>query len=429
MKNKFVNLSIIIVSLMPVMIWLAMESLSLRFSGVSAILTSIGQLTGLVGMALFSVNLLLINRFKFLDRWFGGLGRMYIDHHRLGGIALILLLIHPVALAVRFIPSSIEVAASFFIPESGNIAKSAGIIGLALMAMLLYFTFYYRPRYELWKLSHRFLGLAFFFGGLHVFFVASDVSRSLWLRSYMLGLIVLAIASIIYRLYQTFVVRKIHPYVVKSVNRPSDQMTELVLEPKSAPMAYKAGQYAFLSFAGIVLPKESHPFSMTSAPSDPLSFVIKDLGDLTSRVHELSPGNEVAVEGPYGQFSYQNFKNKRQIWIAGGVGMTPFLSMLRALGKDEGYQIDFYYCIKNMGEAVFIEEIQRLGDEKGVKVVAFCSDEKGRIDADAIRSMSEGFAGADFLLCGPLGMMSGLRRQLIKAGIKKSKIHSEEFSL
>jgi len=199
LKNNLGWLFILILALAPMILWSAMTPLSSRFIDLMTTLTSLGQLTGLIGTVLFSLNLVLASRHRYLEKFFFGLNQAYFNHHWLGGSAFILLLFHPLLLVIKYIPLSIALAAQFFLPLPFDIAKSTGILALALMIVLLWLTFYIRPRYQLWKTTHKFLGLAFWLASLHVYFIPSDVARSLPLRIYMLVFIVLGFLAILYR--------------------------------------------------------------------------------------------------------------------------------------------------------------------------------------------------------------------------------------
>ena len=109
---------------------------------------------------------------------------------------------------------------------------------------------------------------------------------------------------------------------------------EISMVPEHKPIKYKSGQFVFVRFYNQRLTKESHTFSIASKSNDEtLRIVVKKLGDYTSNMEELKVGDKVAVEGPYGRFNYKNY-SRDQVWIAGGIGITPFLGMVRDLYDD-----------------------------------------------------------------------------------------------
>ena len=116
-KNKLVWSIIGIINLIPVVIWLFMLPLGGRFGSSFQTLTSLWQISALLGFSLMATNIILTARFFFLDRLFNGLNHVYIKHHLLGSVAFILLMFHPLVLAVRYLQFSVHSAALFLLPS------------------------------------------------------------------------------------------------------------------------------------------------------------------------------------------------------------------------------------------------------------------------------------------------------------------------
>ena len=114
-----------------------------------------------------------------------------------------------------------------------------------------------------------------------------------------------------------------------------------------------------------------HPFTISSAPhEDVVRVTVKALGDYTSRLQELiEPGMPAVIGGPHGRFSHWR-GTERQVWIAGGVGVAPFLSWLRALDGQLPHRVDFFYSAD--GEAPFAEEIREIAETP--RIAARASD-------------------------------------------------------
>src|SRR5512147_29318 len=111
-------------ALLPLLLWLLTESAEPRGRRFysHADFVSAGQVAGLVGMAMLSIAFVLSSRARFLEDYFGGLDKMYRLHHRLGQTAFVLLLIHPVVQALRFIPDRFESALLFLFPTHEKLA-------------------------------------------------------------------------------------------------------------------------------------------------------------------------------------------------------------------------------------------------------------------------------------------------------------------
>ncbi|NTW22954.1 hypothetical protein HGA34_05475 [Candidatus Falkowbacteria bacterium] len=428
-KSKAKNgwLVILALSLFPFLPWLTLRPLSERFADGWTTATSLGQLAGLVGMAMFGLAIILSARTKWLDKHFAGLNIVYIKHHQVGAISFVLLLLHPLLLAVKYGQTSWHLAAQFFLP-SANLPLNYGKASLVLMILLLLLTFYVRLPYQIWKLSHKFLGLAYFLAILHLLFISSDTSQSLVLKGYLLLISLLALAAVFYRVVDSKALVKSCQYRVEAVNRISGAVVEIIMKPAGGEMSYNPGQFVFIAFDQDGF-RERHPFTISSAGNG-LSVAVKGLGDYTSKLPDLKIGTSASIEGPYGQFSYHHSVNKKQVWLAGGIGITPFLSMARSLGDSSDYDIDLIYCSNNAGEAVFIDELKSLAETRSwFRVHGFFSDEQGKISADIISKITGGLKERDFFLCGPPGMMGAIKTQLKNYDIPSELLHSEEFAM
>jgi len=441
LKNNFgINL-IIILAVIPFFIWFFMLPITDRFLSFPTILRSLGQITGLLGMTLLSINFILAARFKFLDKLFNGLNRVYIKHHLVGAIAFCLLLFHPTFLIIQYLFFSLK--ASFnFIFSFQDLAIIFGELALLVFIVLMVITFYLNFKYQNWKNTHKYLGLVLFIGLGHMLLIPSDISNNLFLRYYLIILTILGIYSYLYRTIFSVYEKGEYQYKLKEVIKINDNIFELKLTPLAKKIKFSPGQFVFLRFKHSTqtgnpedILVESHPFSITSVPSnEELSLGIKILGDYTSMVYLLKPGVFCLIEGPFGTFSYLRAKTKRQIWIGGGIGITPFLSMARqikASGTDtSGYKIDLYYTVKNNSEAAFGEEFEKIAEQNiNFKFHQHFSEKEGYISANFISQNSQNLKDAEIFLCGPLGFMQSLRKQFIKLGFINKKIHSEEFSI
>jgi predicted ferric reductase len=155
-------------------------------------------------------------------------------------------------------------------------------------------------------------------------------------------------------------------------------------------------------------------------------FTIKALGDYTQKLMDLKPGTKATIEGPFGAFSYLNGHRKKQVWVAGGIGITPFLSMARNFKRR--YHADLYYCVKTEGEMVFANELTALSDKSpGFHLIPICEDTDGFISAGTINKVSKGLTDKDFFICGPPVMMDALVKQLKELGVTDEQIHIEDF--
>jgi len=260
---------------------------------------------------------------------------------------------------------------------------------------------------------------------LHVINIPSDVSANIILRSYILGLSALGLAVGFYRAFLRPVMKSDSAFEVKEVRRLNKDIVEVEMTPLGAPLVFEPGQFVFVKFTGRAIKPEAHPFSVTAAHGErDLKLVIKALGDFTAGLDRLKPGDRASVEGPFGKFTCRR-AGAEQIWIAGGGGITPFLSMARS-SLPESVKIDLYYCVRKMEETVFLSELESIGN---IRTMPWYSDEKGRIDAKAILDSSGKLDGKDIFLCGPDDFMANLRDQFRTMGVPSKRIYWERFKL
>lgn len=427
-KYKLV-LMVIMLILPPLLLWFNAPSPQPRFANFSATLTSLGQILGLVGVVLFAINLILSTRLRILDRYFNGLNNVYLKHNQIGQIALILLLLHPLLLISKYATTLHE--AALFLWLGSDWAINWGILSLGLMIFLIALTLYVMPKYNIWKWTHKFLGLAFFLAALHIWLIPSDVSTYVPLRIYILGFSALGFIAFVYKsILGKFLIKK-YKYIVTNVDEVNNLVTEVRLKAQGEKLIFNPGQFVFLNFIDNNIGFESHPFSLISSPHDDyISVLIKNVGDYTSKISEVTPGTIAEVEGPFGNFSFEKFTNKSQVWIAGGIGITPFISLAKSLSPDLNYKIDLVYCVKNRSEAVKLNLLENISTSVTgfFNIVTFYSDDRGHISIDTIKSLSENILEKEILICAPPQMIKALRQALVVHGLKKEHIHSEEFS-
>ncbi|MDQ5944546.1 MAG: hypothetical protein QG658_615 [Patescibacteria group bacterium] len=424
---------VIIATLIPVIIWSSVVPLNLRFATPAQSLGSLGRVTGLLAIVLYCINLVLSTRWRFVEQLFGGLNKAYVAHHLIGGLAISFALIHPILLSLRIAESSFREAALQLLPTFADLAITLGVLGLWLFIGLMIVTFFVKLPYRIWLLSHKFLGLAFLLMGLHVLLISSDTSRSPLLFYYILAWLVMAAVAFIYRtLLPRFFVRR-YEYEVTETGIIAPGVVRLIMKPKHDSVGFESGQFIFVSFRSEGLSHEWHPFTVSSNSAFPgISITVKSLGSYTKALVDLAPsmkGQTVWIEGAYGRFSFRNFTAKKQVWVAGGIGVTPFLSMISDVADD--YDVDFYYSVKTPDEMVDYSAIVQTTNKHAGKVRFFpiITDKDGFLTAEKIASNSGDLKTVDILICGPPPMMHALTDQFVKKGIAKSRIHTEEFSM
>jgi len=300
-----------------------------------------------------------------------------------------------------------------------------------------------RLRYETWRHIHNvgaflLLGLAF----VHSLILGDDfenkAARVIWA-----ALLVVAWSAWFYgRLARPWLLAR-NPYRVVSIASEAPRIWTLTLEPPlHRPLHYAPGQFQFLRLHGSSVSAEEHPFSIASSPSPDglIRLTIKEIGDFTSTVGRIKPGDLAAVHGPFGRFSHVFHSNDDDlVFVAAGIGITPLMSMLRYMrDRRDSRRVLLVYANRGAGEIAFRSELELIefGGFPALKTIHILSrppddwvGPMGRLDTECLRSSCGGFSGKAFFICCPPIMASGLIRGLRNAGVGPGRIHADYFGL
>jgi predicted ferric reductase len=419
-------LGILAIALIPVILLFALGPIASDFSYYA------GTMQALAEIALFALNFVLSTRLRFLERIFGGLDKVYLVHGVVGGTALILVLSHPVFLTLRYFPSQIALAAktTFLSPHIAVYFGLAAIIGFA---GLIFITLFSKIKYHKWKYTHQFLALVFAFAVTHALLVKGSVSTDYIFNGYYFYIGIIGAIGVGAFLYTFFIKEKMikdAPYKILRVV-PKKETWEIELAPEKEPLKYESGQFIFVRFYNDKIPEESHPFSIASETgSGNIKIIVKSLGDFTQKLIHLKPGDKVLVEGPYGKFHFKNKKMKDQVWLAGGIGITPFLGMAKDLKNSDEFNAHLIHSVKNDDEFVESDALLLLSENlKNFRYTQWDTAKRNFINADEVEKISGELKEKDFFLCGPEAFKDALTKQLISKGVKKENIHEEAFNL
>jgi predicted ferric reductase len=377
----------------------------------------LGEMISSWVITVLGFNLLMATRARWIERIFGGLDKMYLIHRRAGVIAIVLLFLH-----FGIVPRHPEFTVG---KPLGFAAMALILLGVMLSVASL---FKRRIRYHKWLSVHRLMGPFYLLGVCHAFLVPTLISRLPLVRAYVFGMAFVGIAS---WLYCVFLRLRVHPriaYEVAAVRRFGGSVLELEMAPVDAPMQFLPGQFAFFRFPGIN-PREAHPFTVASRLEEgPLRVAIKASGDFTESLQtQAEEGQPVQVEGPYGHFTQKWSSSRRQVWVAGGIGITPFLALARDL-RDTVREVVLYWTVRTEQEACFDDELRDLAEcTPGLTYHLWLSNNDGRLTADAMAETKQA-EDLDVFICGPEALRDSLTDQLHVLGVPGRNIHSEEFS-
>ncbi len=234
-------------------------------------------------------------------------------------------------------------------------------------------------------------------------------------------------------------------YILKRSNPHNSTVHELEFEAeKVALMDYEPGQYVFVRFIKSEIPKESHPFSISSAPAaggNSLSVMVKESGDYTRLIGELKNGDLATLEGPYGNFFDIGSQTAKTplVMLAGGIGITPILSILRSqIEMNTGRKMVLVWGLSSKEDLLLLEELQEMKQnyDHFSYYITLSQEEAEPFDHGQITSeylqrigIDQFYPEADFFICGPPSMMEAMKAILRENKVAASKIHREEFSL
>lgn len=390
-----------------------------------------------VGLAMMGLQFGLTARFRYVtEPW--GEDVIYHFHRRLSLVALGLVIAHPIIL---FVLNPARLRLLNFV-EAPPVARWASLSTYALIALVVtsLWRVQLRIRYETWHFTHILLAvIAVVAGIIHMigwgFYLDDPRKRALWIGLPLFWIALLLYVRIIKPL---FLLRR--PYAVTEVRKERGDSWTLVMHPhRHRGFLFTPGQFGWLTIWGTPFKITGHPFSFSSSAEvadGRVEMTIRNLGDLTSRVHEVCVGRRVYIDGPYGAFTIGNPADMH-VLIAGGVGITPMMSMIRTLA-DRGDQrpVILIYGSRDWESITFREELEALEARLELDVVHVLSNppagwngEKGFIDADLLmRHLPAGYPDHEYFICGPNPMMDAIEKALAELRVPLSKYHSERYS-
>jgi predicted ferric reductase len=193
-------------------------------------------------------------------------------------------------------------------------------------------------------------------------------------------------------------------------------------------LAFVPGQFVFVAFGG-ENGWQRHPFTVSSSPAQRgLEVTIKASGDYTDELRDrLRPGVPAKIAGPFGGFDYRN-GGHRQAWIAGGIGIPPFLSRIRSLDDGFDRDVDLYYSFAHPADELHRVALDAAGlAHPSLRVHRICSAADGVLTAERVLADVPPGAAPSIFMCGPTAMMRALADGLHRGGVPRGRIRWEDF--
>lgn len=392
----------------------------------------------LVAFTILSLQFVLTARFRWIEAPFG-LDLLLVFHRVMALIAAGLLVAHPFLIAWGEGWALLTGLHARWYIWAGRAALAMLLlhIGIALSRRAL------RLSYERWRTLHNVLAVMILTAGVaHSLAAGGDLqearSRLLWCLLPAAGLV----AWVYCRLIRPRLLAR-RAFRVLSIVPEAPRVWTLTLEsPADRTLRFLPGQFQFLSLPDSQMPHEEHPFTIASSPTRPeqISLTIRSSGDFTAALSRVRPGDRATVHGPFGRFSHDLYPSERElVFVAGGVGITPLMSMLRAMqDRGDSRRVTLVHATRSVHDLLFAGELAAMeaGGHPFLQIVQVLSDppdwwkgRTGRIDADRLRDWCAGFEGKAFYLCCPPQMTCDLISRMRQKGVSPRRIHCDYFSL
>lgn len=386
----------------------------------------VGKLLAVVGFVLIFFQYVLSSKIKFIEKGIG-FDKLIILHRTYGIVGFIFVLLHPIF---------IYLGGGYKYPLYSPL-KLVGFIALALICIAVGVAILYKRlhlKYETWKNFHKVIYFVLPIAFFHSARIGGDMKNPV-LRDFWWILLGLYFIILIYKVWMRFRIRS-NPFSITKVVQETYDTWSLYFSGKKHD--YRPGQFLIVRLLRNGKLSESHPFTISSSPTmEEVSISVKSVGDFTTTIRDTKTSDLAYLDKPYGVFSFLNHDAKNLVFIAGGIGITPFISMLRYIyDKKLERNVTIIWGNKTAKDIAFKDELEKITSEMpSLKIIHIMSSqddwqgEKGYLDAEKLKKYVTDFDNSQFFLCGPPVMMSNVVKILKGLGVPKRRIHYERFAL
>jgi len=395
---------------------------------------------GFAAFAVIAVQFVLVSRFQASSRPFGT-DALVQFHQYVGGIALALVVAHPLLLNATGLPWSA------WNPAGGSLATRSGAIALWALVLLATTTVgrrRLRMSYEAWQAVH--VALAILVGVstlLHALAVRGYTSALPVRVALLIYAVAVALVTLHYRVVRPLRLRR-RPWEVIANIDVGGSTRLLRVRPIGHPgFRFDPGQFAWLVTGRTPLWAQQHPLSIASSaqtsPDGALEFSVKALGDWSGQVvPTIGARTRVWVDGPFGAFTNERRTNPGFVMVAGGIGIAPMRSMLLTM-RDRGDRrhVILFVAAHDESRLIFGAEMPQWQASLHLDIVYVYealppgrSGEHGLVTTDTLRRhLPQTFERYHYFVCGPPGMMDAVERALVALGVPSDAIESERFNV
>ena len=394
---------------------------------------------GLMGLALMVLQFVVTARVNRIESSYG-IDILLLFHRYSSMAAFLMVLVYPVILFVAN-PETLGLLNFFEAPWRARMA----VIGLLAFVLMVGTTIWRRPLripYEPWRAAHSILAVvAVGFGFGHAVGVGYYLSL-FWQMVLWSTLMLVALWLILYvRLVKPWLTSK-RPYVVESVEPQRGNVWSLVMRPQGHEgFTFEPGQFAWITLDKHPISMREHPFSMSSNGdhSERIEFGIKALGDFTRRIKDIKPGTRAYLDGPYGVFTTERYwESAGFVLIAGGIGITPFFSMLlTAAERQDDRPFLLIFAANSWDDFTYRDELENLKSQIDLTVIYVprhghnsWAGETGYVDKSVLDRYIPLHRGSrHYFICAAPVMMEAVESALLELEVPITHVHMEHFNL
>ena len=404
----------------------------------------LSQYSGVLSIGVMSVFMVLAVRPVMLESRLGGLDKMYRLHKWLGIAALLTSLSHwLIAQGPKWMvgwgwlerpvrgprPPLPEELVHRLLASQHGLGESVGEWAFYLAGALMVIALIKAFPYKAFLKTHTVLALTYL---ALVFHAVVLLKWDYWLSPLGLTMAVLmgagTVSAALVLSGRVARNRKVSGTVVAVHHHALLNTLSIDIQLQGPWSGHKAGQFAFVTLHA---DEDAHPYTISSAwlNDGRITFIIKALGDYTGTLQQrVQVGETVRLEGPYGRFTFEGSK-KRQIWIGGGIGITPFVARMKALAhRPDERPVDLFHTTAAYDPHA-IGLMTRDARDAGVRLHVLWDPRDGRLDAAHIVNTVPDWKDADVWFCGPAQFGQSLRRTLLAMGLDSKSFHQELFEM
>lgn len=396
------------------------------------------QISGIVSVLLLSLTMLLALRLPMVERLTQGLDKSYRLHRWLGIYGVAVGAIHWL---LAIVPKQLILSGYLERPGRGGAvtpdslyavihplrdgAQAIGEWTLYLFVLLTLIALFAPVRYKIFKWTHKLMAAAFIAIGYHALILIKHAYWNDLITPVIMIIVFSGFVAAVMSLMGRIGRYNKHCGLVTDIKHDQDNNTTRITIDLPSWKGHQAGQFAFLKIGD----EEPHPFTIASIDSKQrkVCFLVKALGDFTSDIHrQVEVGQKVVVEGPYGKFNFDD--QRKQVWIAGGIGCAAFRARLEQLAQlTDHRQVVFYYCTETPSPSL-IEDMESIANKANVEFHVVDNRLDPFLSIEQIQQTHPDIGQRSIWFCGPVRFKNALLAQLRAINFNTAHFHSELFN-